>query len=35
MYEVIYQAKNGSVQSILLHKNAFQKEIMEIIEKSF
>lgn len=35
MYEVIYTAKNGSVQSILLHKNALQKEIMEIIGKSF
>lgn len=35
MYEVIYTAENGKVQSILLRKNELQTKIIEIIEKSF
>lgn len=35
MYEIAYRTENGIFQSILLRKNAPQREIMEIIEKSF
>lgn len=35
MYEIAYRPENGNLQTILLRKNALQREIMEIIEKSF